>query len=257
MKLKGKKAIVTGAGNGIGRAISLRLAQEGADIILFDIDHECAKITENMIRALGRRALKFEIDVRKLDEVKEMVDIVIREFNAIDILINNAGVTAGKKQTIFSETTEDNWNYLIDVNLKGTFNCTHAVINHMISRKQGKIVNISSTTGLVGTPGAVDYSATKAAIIGFTMALAKEVAQYNIYVNSVAPGNTDTDMFRKLICEQSKTFDTSIIIKSSGLNRVAKPEEIAAMVAFLASEDSDYITGQTFPVCGLRNIGLL
>jgi 3-oxoacyl-[acyl-carrier protein] reductase len=256
MKLEGKCAIVTGGANGIGRAIALRLAREAANVVVADIDIDKADNVLEEVKSFGCRGKAIKVDICKMSEVERMVDAVIQEFGSIDILINNAGVTAGERQTVFSESQEDTRDFVINTNLKGTLNCSRAVINHMIRRRGGKIVSISSTTGLVGTPVAVDYSTAKAGIVGFTMALAKEVASYGINVNSVAPGNTDTDMYRKLIIQQGKSFDTSTIVQSSGLGRVAKPDEIAAMVVFLTTEDANFITGQVFPVCGLRNIGI-
>jgi NAD(P)-dependent dehydrogenase (short-subunit alcohol dehydrogenase family) len=256
MKLSGRCAIVTGGARGIGRAIVTRLACEAANVVVADINIEAAEKVIEEIKCPGSRSKALKVDVCNRIEVEGMVDAVVEEFGAVDILINNAGITGGEKQTVFSESSEDTMELVIHSNLMGTLNCSRAVINQMIRRRRGKIVSIASTAGLVGTPAAVDYSAAKAGIIGFTMALAKEVACYGINVNCVAPGNTDTDMNRKMIAQQGKAFDTTRVLQSSGLGRIAKPDEIAAMVAFLTTDDADFITGQVFPVCGLRNIGI-
>ena len=256
MKLKGKNAIVTGGATGIGLAIALRLAREGANIAVADINFQGAEKVVDEVKALGCRAIAVKTDVCKMEDVKRMVGTALQEFQTIDILINNAGVTAGEMQSSFCDSAEEAWDLVLNVNIKGTLNCTRAVINHMIQRKNGKVVNLSSTTGLVGSPGVVDYSVSKAGIVGFTMALAKEVVPYGIHVNAVAPGNTDTSMFRSLFAKQDK-FDTKRIIESSGFGRLAKPDEIAAMVVFLVTDEASFITGQVFPVCGLRNIGTL
>jgi len=250
MKLENRIGIVTGGANGIGRAIALGLAKEGADVVIADIDSSQAEIVVDEIKGLGRKALAIKVDVTKINDVNLMVKTVLDKFKKIDILINNAGGSARERATLFCESTEDVWDYVIGLNLKGTFNCTRAVIEHMMQRRSGKIVNVSSDTGLVGYSGFVDYSAAKAGIIGFTMALAKEVASYGINVNAVAPGPTETRAM--LVALPGNKFK-----QKTGLGRLGKPEEIAAMVVFLALEDANFITGQVFPVCGLGNLGTL
>ena len=250
MKLNDRVGIVTGGAHGIARAIAFALAKEGADVVIADIDSEQIDRVAEEITALGRKAMAIKTDVTRSNEVNSMVTSAMKEFKKIDILINNAGGSARERASLFCKTTEDIWDYVIALNLKSTFNCTRAVIEHMIERRSGKIVNISSDTGLIGYAGFVDYSTAKAGIVGFTMALAKEVAPYGINVNAVAPGPTATrTMLVALPGDQFK--------KKSGLGRLAKPEEIAAMVVYLTSEDADFITGQVLPVCGLSNLGSL
>jgi NAD(P)-dependent dehydrogenase (short-subunit alcohol dehydrogenase family) len=248
MKLKDKIGIVTGGANGIGRAIALGLAGEGASVVVADIDSEQANKVVDEIKALGCEGMAIETDVTKFNEATSMAKTVLDEFKKIDILINNTGGSAREKASLFCESTEDVWDYVLRINLKGTFNCTRAVIEHMMKRRYGKIINISSDTGLVGYSGFVDYSTAKAGIIGFTHALAKEVASYGINVNAVAPGPTATRVM--LASLPGDKFKQRI-----GLGRLGKPEEIAAMVVFLTTEDANFITGQVIPVCGLSNLG--
>jgi 3-oxoacyl-[acyl-carrier protein] reductase len=248
MKLKDKIGIVTGGANGIGRAIALGLAGEGASVVVADIDSEQANKVVDEIKALGCEGMAIETDVTRFNEATSMAKTVLDEFKKIDILINNTGGSAREKASLFCESTEDVWDYVLRINLKGTFNCTRAVIEHMMKRRYGKIINISSDTGLVGYSGFVDYSTAKAGIIGFTHALAKEVASYGINVNAVAPGPTATRVM--LASLPGDKFKQRI-----GLGRLGKPEEIAAMVVFLTTEDANFITGQVIPVCGLSNLG--
>jgi 3-oxoacyl-[acyl-carrier protein] reductase len=248
MKLKDKIGIVTGGANGIGRAIAHGVAKEGAGVVVADIDSEQANRVVDEIKALGCKGKAIRTDVTKFNEANSMAKTVLEEFKKIDILVNNAGGSAREKASLFCESTEDVWDYVFRINLKGTFNCTRAVIEHMMKRRYGKIINISSDTGLVGYSGFVDYSTAKAGIIGFTHALAKEVASYGINVNAVAPGPTATRVM--LASLPGDKFKQRI-----GLGRLGKPEEIAAMVLFLTTEDANFITGQVIPVCGLSNLG--
>jgi 3-oxoacyl-[acyl-carrier protein] reductase len=248
MKLKDKIGIVTGGANGIGRAIALGLAKEGAGVIVADIDSEQANRVVDEIKALGCKGMAIRTDVTKFNEANSMAKTVLEEFKKIDILVNNAGGSARERATLFCESTEEVWDYVLGINLKGTFNCTRVVIEHMMKRRSGRIINISSDTGLVGYSGFVDYSTAKAGIIGFTHALAKEVASYGINVNAVAPGPTATRVM--LASLPGDKFKQRI-----GLGRLGKPEEIAAMVLFLTTEDANFITGQVIPVCGLSNLG--
>jgi len=250
MKLKKKIALVTGAANGIGRAIALGFAREGADIVVADIESEQKDNVVNEIKALGCKALFVKADVSKSKEVNVMAETSLNEFGKIDILVNNAGGSARERHSLFCDSTEEVWDHVFAKNLKGVFNCSRAVINHMIERKTGKIINIASSSGLVGDYGLVDYSAAKAGIIGFTRALSKEVACHGITVNSVAPGPIETRGLGQLAPDMVEH-----LAKLTGLGRVGMPEEIAAMVVFLATDDANFITGQTFPVCGLRNLG--
>jgi 3-oxoacyl-[acyl-carrier protein] reductase len=253
MELKDRNAIVTGGANGIGQAIALRLAREGANVAVVDIDSKQTDKVVSEIKALGRKGIAITADVTKMSEVKLMTETVLEKLDKIDILINNAGGSARSKASLFCESTEKIWDYVINLNLKGVFNCSRAVIEHMMQKRNGKIVNISSCTGLVGGPMMVDYSAAKAGVIGFTTALAKEVARYGINVNAVAPGLIGTNALHTL---RGDIFEFQKLEQRTGLGRVGKPEEIAAMVVFLTTEDADFITGQVFPVCGLENLGV-
>lgn len=247
MKLQDRVGVVTGAAHGIGRAIAIALAKEKATVIVADIDrNEALKVVEE-IEALGAAAIAVKVDVTQSEEVKEMVNNIVNRFAKIDILVNNAGGSAREKSSLFYKSQEEVWDSVIERNLKSVFICTRAVIEHMMKRRSGKIVNISSCTGLVGYPGLVDYAASKAGVIGFTHALAQEVASYGINVNCVAPGPTETRAMDSLPSEKFGQL--------TGLGRLGKPEEIAAMVVFLTTDDANFIAGQVFPVCGLRNLG--
>jgi 3-oxoacyl-[acyl-carrier protein] reductase len=251
-QLSGRNAIVTGGAKGIGRAIAFKLAQEGANVAVVDIDSRGAEQVASELKNSKIKAIAIRADVTKMDEAQLMTQTVLEEFGRVDILVNNAGGSARGKASMFCDSVESTWDYVFNLNLKSTFNCTRSIINHMQQMQFGKIVNISSIAGLVGMTLWVDYSTAKAGIIGFTRALAKEVAPYGINVNAVAPGSTAAGGVLEL--EKDK-FDISKLEKLSGLGRLAKPEEIAAMVAFLTTEDANFITGQVFPVCGLANLG--
>jgi NAD(P)-dependent dehydrogenase (short-subunit alcohol dehydrogenase family) len=246
-----KIAIVTGAGSGIGKAIALRLAKDGNDVVVADVDLEGARQTATGIEALGRRAQTLRTDVTKSGEVNEMVKAALKEFRRIDILVNNAGGSAGKRQALFHQLTEEAWDYVMALNLKGVFNCCRAVIGTMMEQRSGKIINIGSVSGLIGHAGMVDYSTAKAGVVGFTMALAKEAAAYGINVNCVSPGPIETPG----VLQRQSPEGIERVKKSTGLGRFGRPEEIAAMVSFLASNEADFITGQTVAVCGIRNLG--
>lgn len=248
MKLEGKTAIVTGGGQGIGRAIVLTLAREGADVAIADMNIDTAKSVAEEVRAIGRKALAVKTDVTRSQEVNQMVKTVLGEMGKVDILVNNAGGSAQERTTEFCVSTEDVWDFIIARNLKSQLLCTRAVINHMIERKYGRIVNIASQSAVMGGAWQVDYCAAKAGVIGFTKALAREVGKHNIYVNSVSPGTTRTPAVEKVsrapspVLEQYRSRE---IIK-----RLCEPQEIANMVLFLASDDASYITGHNYCVDG-------
>ncbi|MCK4648741.1 3-oxoacyl-[acyl-carrier-protein] reductase [bacterium] len=243
MRLKGKVTLVTGGGRGIGRAISLALGKEGARVCINylhskDAAEEVVKrIKENKGEAIGYKA-----DVSKLEEVNRMVEEVNKKFGRIDILINNAGLNIDKYLMIMNE---EEWDKVIDVNLKGTFNCSKAVSRVMIGQKSGNIVNISSVSAIAGTAGQTNYSAAKGGMISFTKSLARELAPFGIRVNALAPGLIDTEMVKKM---PEEMLDR--ILKITPLKRVGTPEEVAKVVIFLVSEEADYITGQVIRVDG-------
>ncbi len=251
MKLENRVAIVTGGANGIGRAIILGLVKEGADVVVADIEIEPANEVVNEIRALGRKAIAMKVDVVKSEETKRMAKATLAEFGKIDILVNNAGGSARERRSLFHESKEEVWDYVLGINLKGVLNCTRAVINHMIERRTGKIVSTASTVGIAGDAGLADYSAAKAGIIGFSMALAKEVAGYGINVNCVSAGTTQTRAMDTLPKKKVEEFK-----RTTGFGRLVRPEDIATMVVFLVSDEANFITGQNYLVCGLQNLGL-
>jgi len=251
MTLKDKSAIVTGAGRGIGRAIALKLAEEGADIVIVDIDMENANRVVSEIRTLHREAIAVRADVTKREDVNQMAKTVLDKFGKIDILVNNAGGSARERNALFHESAEEIWDWVIALNLKGTLLCTRAVINHMIQRGSGKIINLGSVSGMIGQYKIVDYCAAKGGVIAFTKALAKEVSPLGINVNCVSPGGIQT--------AATGWFSEEELVekkKLSYLKRLGTPDEVANTVAFLASDGSSYITGQNIPICGGRNLGI-
>jgi len=250
MKFQDKVAMVTGAGGGIGRAIALALAKEGADLAVNDIALEPLNKVAEEIKALGSKVFVKKADVTSSSEVREMVKNTLDEFGGIDILVNVAG-GSGEKRAYFHEIPEHVWNPVIDLNLKGTLLCCHAVINHMIQKGRGKIINIASVAGMIGSSvGMVPYSAAKAGVIGFTKALAKELGPLGINVNCVSPGPTATQLLLRHGEETAKKLGTLNYLK-----RLGKPEEIANLVVFLASDEASYIVGQNYAICGGRSLG--
>lgn len=247
MKLINKIAIVTGGGRGLGQAIALTLAKEGANVVVGDINHETAINVANQIEAMGRQALAIKVDVTNSGEVGQMTEMALKKWGKIDILVNNAGGSARERASLFHESTEEIWDFVIGRNLKGTLICTKAVITHMMERRSGKIVNIASAAALRGEPGLADYSAAKAGVIAFTKALAKEVGSYGINVNSIAPGATETPALLEIA---KSPVSIEEIKKNIVLGRLGKPEDIANMVLFLVSDESSFITGQNHVVCG-------
>lgn len=241
--LKGKVAIVTGGARGIGRAICLKLAQMGADIVVNDIsDSESARDLLAEIRKVGCRAVFLEADISKSDQAKDLVEKAVRGMGRVDILVNNAGVT---RDNLILRMTEEEWDTVLAVNLKGCFNCTQAVSRHMIKQRSGAIVNISSVVGIVGNAGQVNYSASKAGVIGLTKSVAKELASRGVRVNAVAPGFIDTEMTRKLPPDYQEKLKSMIPLGFFG-----QTEDVAKVVAFLASDEASYITGEVIKVDG-------
>jgi 3-oxoacyl-[acyl-carrier protein] reductase len=242
MKLKDKIAIITGAGRGIGRAIALQLAQEGGSLVCWDIDEQSAAQTADQVKAKGRPALSSHVDVTQLDQVTAAVEDVLTQFSHIDILVNNAGIT---RDNLLARMSPQEWAQVLDVNLKGTFHCTKAVVRQMMKQRGGRIVNIASVVGLMGNPGQANYCASKAGIIGFTKAMAKELASRTITVNAVAPGFIDTEMTKRLSDQSKEAF-----LQAIPLRRLGTPEDVALVVSFLVSEDAGYVTGQVINVDG-------
>ena len=236
MKLKDKVALVTGAGSGIGRACALWLAEEGAEVAIADLNLPAAEQGAQEVRGKGRRALAVRADVADSDQVADLAQQIIRQFGRVDILVNNAGRAQPKP---FTELTEADWDRMIDVHLKGTFNCTKAVIEGMISHRWGRIISIASTAGLTGTPNHIHYSAAKAGIIGFTKALAKDMAPFGITLNAVAPGIIETPILSGVPEDLKQLY-----ISRTPVGRMGRPEDIAAVVTFLATDDAGFITGQ-------------
>jgi NAD(P)-dependent dehydrogenase (short-subunit alcohol dehydrogenase family) len=243
--LKDKVALVTGAGSpiGFGRAIALTLAREGCDIVANDVNAEEVKQAAAVVEALGRKAIGIKADVSNSAEVNDMVKIAMEKFGKIDILVNNAGATIPGKP--FAEKPVEEWEPDINVTLKGVLICTKAVIDNMISRKSGKIINISSGAGKTGGMNATVYGAAKAGVIAFTKGLAAEVAAIGINVNSVAPGLANTGFAKDAPPEFLKSTAAMVPLK-----RLTEPQDIANMVAFLASDVASDIVGQTFSVDG-------
>jgi NAD(P)-dependent dehydrogenase (short-subunit alcohol dehydrogenase family) len=265
-RLIGKAAIVTGSGQGIGKAVALRLAREGADLIVADANITGAEQTAEEILALGRRAVVYSIDVAKVSEIRPMVRRTVTEFGRIDILVNVAGVAQTKP---FLEITEEDWDRVIDINLKGTVFCIQAVGAHMIKqvpdevkkagkadRSYGKIVNFSSISGRRGRALQTAYAASKAAIISVTQSAALAFRAYNINVNAISPSVVATPMWEQIDKDYSRILGTAAgrsmedFIEKIPLRRAGSLVDMAAAVAFLCSSDSDYITGQTLNVDG-------
>lgn len=242
MSLQGKTAIVTGAAQGIGRAIAECLAQAGADIAVADLDPGRSVETVASVEKLGRKALNIKVNVADANETKAMVEQVLKTWGKVDILVNNAGIT---RDGLLLRMKEEDWNLVLQINLNGTFNCTKAVLQPMTKQRYGRIVNIASIVGVIGNAGQANYSASKAAVIGFTKTVGREYASRNVTVNAVAPGFIDTAMTHGLSADVKDT-----LLKQIPLGRLGTPADIAAAVRFLVSEDADYITGHVLHVNG-------
>lgn len=243
MSFEGRTALVTGASRGIGRSIAELLAQRGADVVVADIQEDLARTTaEEISAATGRKTLALFVNVAEFASAKKMADAAIAEFGKIDILVNNAGIT---RDNLMMRMDESDFELVIDINLKGVWNCSKAFLRPMMKQRYGRIVNIASVSGLAGLPGQTNYSASKAGVIGLTKALSREVASRNITVNAVAPGYIETPM-TQVLSQEVLDFAMKVI----PLARMGTPEEVAHAVAFFASEESAYITGQVLRVDG-------
>lgn len=242
MELSEKVALVTGGAQGIGKAIALLLAGNGADVAVSDINFEKAQETADEVRQMGRSSLALGANVADVKDVERMMDAMVERFGRIDILVNNAGIT---RDRLILRMTEEDWDAVLAVNLKGTFNCTKAAIRHMSKQRSGKIVNIASVVGAMGNAGQANYAASKAGVIGLTKTIAREFAGRGINVNAIAPGYIQTPM-TDAIPEKAKEELKRLI----PMERLGQPEDVARAVLFFVSESSSYITGQVLHVNG-------
>ena len=240
--LDGKAALVTGAGRGIGRAICLRLAGEGANVAGLDVDAEGLAETGKLVEQQGVRFKAVTADVTSFEEMQAAVDDTAEQFGSLDVLVNNAGIT---RDNLLIRMSKEDWDSVIAINLTGVFNGVKAAARRMMKQKSGSIVNISSVVGLVGNPGQVNYSASKAGVLGVTKSAAREVAKRGVRVNAVAPGYIMTRMTEKLPDEAKEALMSQI-----PLVRLGEPEDVADAVLFLASDASSYMTGQVLSVDG-------
>ena len=241
-QLEGRIAIVTGAARGIGQAIAVKLASEGADIALCDVEKDWLTETAGLIAAKGRRVECFAVDVSNGAAVQAAVDQIAEKFGKIDILVNNAGIT---RDTLLIRMSEEDWDKVLQVNLKGAFLFTKAVARPMMKQRAGAIVNVASIIGLIGNAGQCNYAASKAGLIALTKSVAKELAARNIRANAVAPGFIKTKMTEKLTEDIQKKM-----LEAIPLGRFGLPEDVANVVLFLASDAASYVTGQVLTVCG-------
>ncbi len=246
MSLKDKKAIVTGAGQGIGRSIALKLAQEGADVVIAELNPDTGAQTAKEVETLGRKAFFISVDVTDQMQVQAMVDQVLKAWKRIDILVNNAGFD---RPGALLKVKEEDWNAVLGVHLKGTLNCVQAVAPHMIENGYGKIINTSSVWGKSGAVSEISYSTAKAGMIGLTKSLARELGRYQINVNVILPGLILTPT----IATMAEKYQ-NMIIENTPLKRMGKPEEVANVVAFLASDEASFVTGAMVEVSGGWNM---
>ncbi|MDD5108820.1 MAG: 3-oxoacyl-[acyl-carrier-protein] reductase [Candidatus Omnitrophica bacterium] len=242
MRLKDKVALITGGARGIGQAIAMTFAREGADIVVADVNLEITQKTALEIEGLGRKALALQMDVTNYDVVEEGINKILDKMGKVDILVNNAGIT---KDNLLLRMSPADWDAVINVNLKGTFNCIKAVSRPMIKQRSGRIISIASIIGLMGNPGQANYAASKAGIIALTKTVAKELASRNINANAVAPGFIQTEMTAKLPEDIKKKM-----LEAIPLAKLGTPQDVANVCLFLASDESSYITGQVITIDG-------
>ncbi|MDH5662721.1 MAG: 3-oxoacyl-[acyl-carrier-protein] reductase [Elusimicrobiota bacterium] len=242
MDLKGKVAIITGGAQGIGKSIATQLAQAGANVVIADVMEEVAKSTAQEISQKGNEAISIRVDVSSLSSVEEMVKKTLDKFGRIDILVNNAGIT---RDSLVMRMKEEDWDLVLDINLKGAFNCIKTVSSIMMKQKSGKIVNIASIVGIIGNAGQANYSASKAGLIALTKTCARELASRRINVNAVAPGFIQTSMTERLPAQVKEKLSSQI-----PFGEIGKPEDVASAVLFLVSEKASYITGEVIKVDG-------
>lgn len=242
MQLSGRIALITGAGQGIGKAIALKLASYGADVAVVDVNLEKAQETAREAQAMGRKTVALKVDVSNLKETEEMAEKVFKDLEGIHILVNNAGIT---KDGLILRMTEEDWDKVIDVNLKGAFNCSKSVLKYMSKMRWGRIVNIASVVGVMGNAGQANYAASKAGLIGLTKSIAREFAGRNITCNAVAPGFIETAMTGALSDKVKED-----LLRQIPLGRFGGPNDVAMGVLFLSSNASSYITGQVLNING-------
>jgi len=245
MRLEGKKAIVTGAGRGIGRAIALNFAREGADILVnYHSNDAAAQEVIQKVEEMGRNAVAVKADVSSYQDAYKMVDAAVNDLGGLDILVNNAGMS---KPGMMLKMSEEDWDKIIDIHLKGTFNASQAAGRHMKEQKSGRIINVISSAGLFGTIGQINYSSAKAGVIGFTKSASRELGRYNITVNAICPGITATEMTEKLRTDEKLK---EIYLGRIQLGRFGQPEDISPAFVFFASDEASYVTGQVLAVDG-------
>jgi 3-oxoacyl-[acyl-carrier protein] reductase len=242
MDLTGKTALVTGAGRGIGKAIALKLAELGVDLIINDLDIITAKETEQEVKALGRKAIALAADVSDSEAVEAMFTQALKDLGKLDILVNNAGIT---RDTLLLRMKDEDWDKVMQVNLKSAFNCIRAAAKVMMRQRSGRIINISSVIGLMGNAGQANYAASKAGLIGLTKSAARELASRGITVNAIAPGFIQTEMTAHLPEEAKQRLNALVPLGFAG-----EPSDVANAVAFLASDLARYITGEVLKVDG-------
>jgi len=245
MKLKDKKAVITGAGRGIGRAVAIAFAKEGADVAInYHSNDTAANEVVEIINGMGQKAIAVKTDISNYNDAHAMIDRIVDELGGVDILVNNAGIS---KPAMLLKMEESTWDKIVNIHLKGTFNCTQAAAKYMKEKKYGKIINVISTAGIFGTVGQINYASAKAGVIGFTKSASRELGRYAINVNAVCPGVTATEMTDKVRSDEKLK---QIYLSRIQLARFGEPEEVAAAIKFLVSDDASYITGQVLCVDG-------